>query len=150
MDRANVEKLNSALRKASHKSRHLQMRHYQGNGDLRLLRMLAHHFKEATPSRLADRMEIALPTVSQKLSVLESRGLIGRKSDPNDRRKTIVFATEKGEELIKADYGRYIDSFSDIYGKLGREKACLLTDLLEELSGYIDEELHKEEKDETY
>ncbi len=149
MERVKAEKLNSALRKVSHKSRQLQMTHYHGSGDLRLLRMLAHHFKEATPSQLAEKMEIALPTVSQKLSVLESQELIGRKSDPNDRRKTIVFATEKGENLIHADYGRFIDSFYVLCEKLGEEKLNTLTELLEELSGYIDREIHREDPDET-
>ncbi len=150
MERIKAERLNAVLRKVFHKSRYLQMTHYHGNGDLRLLGMLARHFKEATPSQLAEKLEIALPTVSQKLSALEEQGLISRKADPNDRRKTIVFATPKGEELLKADYGRFIDSFSSACKKLGEEKVAALTRLVEELDDYIDREIHRGDDNEIY
>ena len=60
------------MRKVGHKSRHLQMQHYQNIGDLRMLRIIAHHGRQGIiPSQLAERMEVALPTVSRKLNVLE-------------------------------------------------------------------------------
>ncbi len=150
MERIMAERLSAELRKASHKSRHLQMNHYQGNGDLRLLGMIARHFKEATPSQLAEKLEIAMPTVSQKLTVLEEQGLIGRKPHRTDRRKTIVFATEKGEELLKADYGRFINSFIRVCEKLGEDKTATLYSLLGELNDYIDQEIHRGDDNETY
>ena len=80
MDRAKVEQLNTAVRKMSRLNRVLQMKCYQCSGDLRLVRIIAHHEEEGiTPSILAEKLEIALPTVSRKLSVLEKQELIFRK-----------------------------------------------------------------------
>ena len=68
MERAKLEKLNYSLRKASRLNRTLQMKCYQSSGDLRLLRVIAHHRQDGLPpSQLAKRLEIALPTVSRKL-----------------------------------------------------------------------------------
>ena len=148
MDRAKVEQLNAAIRKISRLNRFLQMKCYQCSGDLRLLRMVAHHENDGvTPSMLAGKLEIALPTVSRKLSVLEKQELLQRKSDINDRRKTYVYTTEKGRMLVEEDYRRFINSFSSVCEKLGEEKADRLIELLEETAVYFDEEIHSKAGD---
>ncbi len=148
MDRVKVEQLNAAMRKISRLNRFLQMKCYQSSGDLRLLRVIAYHENDGiTPSILAEKLEIALPTVSQKLSVLEKQELIERKASTDDRRKTYVYATEKGRRLIREDYRRFINSFSSVCEKLGEEKADRLIELLNETAGYLDEEIHNEAGD---
>ena len=148
MERTKIEKLNASLRKASRLNRMLQMKCYQCSGDLRLLRVVAHHQDDGlTPSVLAEKLEIALPTVSRKLSVLEKQELIERKVSVDDRRKTFVYATEKGKTLLHQDYQRFITAFSDAGEKLGEEKTELLYSLLEEFSGYLEQEIQKEAGD---
>ena len=148
MERGKFEKLHTSLRKAGRLNRMLQMKCYQSIGDLRLLRMVAHHDSDGlTPSMLAQKLEIALPTVSRKLSVLEKQDLIQRKVSPDDRRKTFVYATEKGKELLHEDYQRFLAAFSDAGEKLGEDKIELLSQLLEEFSGYLEEEIQKEAGD---
>lgn len=148
MERSVFEQLHSSLRKVSRLNRVLQMKCYQCSGDLRMLRIIAHHEKEGlTPSFLAQKMEIALPTVSRKLSVLEKQDLIQRAISPQDRRKTFVHATEKGRELLSEDYRRFMNSFTAAGDKLGEEKTQLLNSLLEEFSGYLEEEIQKEAGD---
>lgn len=148
MERAKIENLNAVLRKTSRLNRILQMKCYQCSGDLRLLRIVAHHSDDGlTPSILAQKLEIALPTVSRKLSVLEKQELIERKISPNDRRKTFVYATEKGRELLREDYRRFINGFSNASEKIGEEKADLLYSLLEEFSTYLEQEIQKEAGD---
>lgn len=148
MDRAKVEQLNTAVRKMSRLNRMLQMKCYQCSGDLRLVRIIAHHEEEGiTPSILAEKLEIALPTVSRKLSVLEKQELIERKVSTTDRRKTYVYTTEKGMALVQEDYRRFINSFSSVCEKLGEEKTGRLAELLEEAALYLDEEIHREAGD---
>ncbi len=148
MDRGKIEVLHANLRKAGRLNRTLQMKCYQSSGDLRLLRVIAHHDQEGlTPSMLAQKLEIALPTVSRKLSVLEKQELIFRQVSPEDRRKTFVYATEKGKETLHENYQRFITAFSSAGDKLGEEKTVLLSQLLEEFSGYIEEEIQKEAGD---
>ncbi len=150
MDRVKVEQLNAAMRKVSRLNRVLQMKCYQCSGDLRLLRIIAHHENDGvTPSILAEKLEIALPTVSRKLSVLEKQELIERKVSTADRRKTYVYTTEKGRRLIREDYRRFINSFSSVCEKLGEEKGERLIAMLEEAALYLDEEIHREAGDEA-
>ena len=148
MERTRIENLHAELRKSGRLNRMLQMKCYQSNGDLRLLRVVAHHDKDGlTPSMLAEKLEIALPTVSRKLSVLEKQELIYRKVSSEDRRKTFVYATEKGREILHDNYQRFITAFSTAAEKLGEEKTDLLSQLLDEFSGYIEEEIQKEAGD---
>lgn len=148
MERNKVEQLNAAVRKVSRLNRMLQMKCYQSSGDLRLLRVVAHHQADGlTPSILAQKLEIALPTVSRKLSVLEKQELIERIVSSDDRRKTFVYATEKGRELLHEDYQRFITCFMNAGEKLGEEKTDLLCSLLQEFSGYLEKEIQKEAGD---
>lgn len=148
MDRTRFEQLHASLRKVSRLNRVLQMKCYQSSGDLRMLRIIAFHEKDGlTPSMLAQKLEIALPTVSRKLSVLEKQDLIQRAVSPEDRRKTFVRATEKGRELLSEDYRRFMNSFSTAGDKLGKEKTQLLNSLLEEFGSYLEEEIQKEAGD---
>ena len=149
MERIKVEQLDACMRRVFRLSRFMQMKCYQSSGDLRLLRIINHHEKDGiTPSILAEKLEIALPTVSRKLSVLENQELIERKNDTKDRRKTYVYATEKGRQLIHQDYQRFIGRFASVCEKLGEEKTDTLTKLLEEAAVYLDEEIHREAGDE--
>ncbi|MBQ3008281.1 MAG: MarR family transcriptional regulator, partial [Oscillospiraceae bacterium] len=125
--------------------RHMQMTYYQNSGDLRLLRIIAHHQEGVMPSTLAHRLEVALPTVSRKLNILEKQELIERKSCEEDRRKTFIFATEKGIQLVEEYYRQFISGFGAVCEKLGDEKTAQLTQLLEEFSGYMDTVIHREE-----
>lgn len=150
MERAKIEKLNYSLRKAFRLNRTLQMKCYQSSGDLRLLRVIAHHSEGGlTPSQLAEKLEIALPTVSRKLSVLEKQELIQRQTSPDDRRKTFVYPTEKGHQLLHEDYQRFIAAFSSVSENLGEEKTELLYSLLEQFSDCVEQELQKEAGDDA-
>ena len=148
LERTKIEKLHFNMRKVGHKSRHLQMQHYQNIGDLRMLRIIAHHGRQGIiPSQLAERMEVALPTVSRKLNVLEKQRLIERKPCKTDKRKSFIYITRKGKQLVEEDWVRFINSFSNVCEKMGEEKTALLTGLLQEFNKYLDEEIHREEDD---
>ena len=148
LERNLIERLQFNLRKVGHKSRQLQMQHYQNSGDLRLLRIIAHHGTNGiTPSRLAERIEVALPTISRKLSVLESRQLIERRPCRTDKRKTFIHPTEKGQQLVEEEWTRFISSFADACSGMGEEKIILLTELLQELNENIYSEIHREGDD---
>ena len=140
MERAKIEKLNYSLRKAFRLNRTLQMKCYQSSGDLRLLRVIAHHSDGGlTPSQLAEKLEIALPTVSRKLSVLEKQELIQRQTSPDDRRKTFVYPTEKGHQLLHEDYQRFIAAFSSVSENLDLFK--LNSNYVQDLDGNSKEEI---------
>jgi len=69
---------------------------------LRLLMMM--HGGAVTPSDLADRMEVSLPTISKSLDGLERRGLVERTPDPTDRRRVLLVMTADGRSAMSESF----------------------------------------------
>ncbi len=54
-----------------------------------------------TPSSIAAELNVTAPTMSDTLAALERKGLIERKSNPDDRRGVIVQLTADAERLLQ-------------------------------------------------
>ncbi len=87
----------------------------QGEGlhpsQLKLL-MTMHH-GGVTPSELAERMEVSLPTISKTLDVLERRGLVERTADEADRRRVRLSMTDEGRATLGSVFEAGIGQLSD-------------------------------------
>ena len=150
MKRGLVENAFFNIRKAARKSHYLQMKSCQSAGDLRLLRMISYHYVDgATPSELAQHMDVTLPTMSQKLTILENLGFIERKNSTSDRRKTFVHITYEGKRIVDESYRSFVDKIAGVSEKIGEEKIRQLNELLEELIENLEEEIQKEEGEEN-
>lgn len=57
---------------------------------------------EVMPSNLAKYLEIKKSSATSLIDSLEAEGLVYRKDDPSDRRKTLLGLTEKGQK--RSDY----------------------------------------------
>jgi len=68
---------------------------------LRALRVLRHHGRLRL-SELSDHLHIAARSGTEVTDALESRGLVRRRSDPADRRATLVELTEHGDTVLDA------------------------------------------------
>jgi DNA-binding MarR family transcriptional regulator len=64
----------------------------------RALRVLTRH-GELRPSELSDHLHIAPRSATEVIDDLETKGLVQRRPDPNDRRATLVELTTRGAEL---------------------------------------------------
>jgi DNA-binding MarR family transcriptional regulator len=53
-------------------------------------------------SELSDRLQIAPRSTTEVIDALESRDLVRRRSDPDDRRATLVEVTEQGTGVLDA------------------------------------------------
>jgi len=60
------------------------------------------HAGPTSPSELAERLEVSLPTISKTVSVLERRGWIERSADERDRRRVALRLTVEGRETVKS------------------------------------------------
>lgn len=60
------------------------------------------HAGELSPSQLAERLQVSLPTISKTVSVLERRGWIERSADEHDRRRVALRLTGDGRETVKS------------------------------------------------
>jgi DNA-binding MarR family transcriptional regulator len=68
---------------------------------LRALRVLARH-GEMRLSELSDHLHIAPRSATEVVDALETRGLVRRRPDPDDRRATLVELTEHGTAVMEA------------------------------------------------
>lgn len=77
------------------------------------LDIIAAHQGEYTPSRLADMLHIARPSVTQKLNVLEKAGYISRKQNPADKREYFLYfnadSFDADTQSIYAKLERHLD-----------------------------------------
>jgi len=79
---------------------------------LRVLMMLQHG--SVSPSDIAERMEVSLPTVSSTLGVLERRGWIERTADEADRRRVVLRLTTEGRDFMRAVLDRGIEQLAEV------------------------------------
>ncbi|KOX04929.1 MarR family transcriptional regulator [Micromonospora sp. NRRL B-16802] len=67
----------------------------------RALGVLARH-GEVRPGTLAEHLRIAPRSATEVIDDLQARGLVERRSDPADRRATLVVLTAEGERVSTA------------------------------------------------
>ena len=73
-------------------------------------------------SDLAAAVKQPLPAVSRTLRQLEQEGLIERITDPNDRRKTLVRATEKGLDVSHQFESAIAGYFGRVFARIPEEQ----------------------------
>ncbi len=88
---------------------------------------------EMEQTAIAQAACLQLPSLTRILRSMESDGLVDRKTDKVDRRRTLVSVTPAGKALIARHRERNAQIFSTVECEFGREKLDLLLDLLDEL-----------------
>lgn len=88
---------------------------------------------EMEQTAIAQAACLQLPSLTRILRSMESDGLVDRKTDKADRRRTLVSVTPAGKALIARHRERNAQIFSTVESEFGREKLDLLLDLLDEL-----------------
>jgi DNA-binding MarR family transcriptional regulator len=56
-----------------------------------------------TPAELAVRMHVRVQSLTDGINHLESEGLVGRRTDPDDRRRQLIEITQAGTALLDDD-----------------------------------------------
>ena len=98
----------------------------------RALRVLSHHGVMRL-SDLSEHLHIAARSTTEVVDALESRDLAERRTDPGDRRATLVGLTEHGIsvlEAIRSARGTEADRF---FGRLSQTDRAHLTRILRKL-----------------
>ncbi|MEM5492920.1 homoprotocatechuate degradation operon regulator HpaR [Hoeflea sp. AS16] len=88
---------------------------------------------EMEQTAIAQAACLQLPSLTRILRSMENDGLVARKTDESDRRRTLVSVTPAGKALIARHRERNANIFSTVEAEFGREKLDLLLDLLDEL-----------------
>jgi DNA-binding MarR family transcriptional regulator len=98
----------------------------------RALRVLRRHGLMRL-SELSDRLHIAARSTTEVVDALESRGLVGRRSDPDDRRATLVEVSEHGTEVLDAIHAARGTDAERAFGQLSAADRAHLARILSKL-----------------
>ncbi len=113
-------------------------------GYRQILRFLVHE-DGVTQVDIARHAHFTAPTVSVTLKKMEDEGLIRRKTDKNDTRRTRVFITEKGREWESMLFEKVIDCENILMRGLSEEESGELCRLLKKVRENILSETENEE-----
>ena len=69
--------------------------------------------------------------MTRTIRSLETKGLVARKTSPDDARVTLVYLTEEGEQVVDALRQAVAETISDILAPISRQDEATLRDLLE-------------------
>jgi DNA-binding MarR family transcriptional regulator len=97
-----------------------------------LLRQLANE-PGLSGAELARRLLITPQGVQLALTVLENRGLVERKQDPQHGRIRQAYLTDRGREVAVAVVADAIEAHSQVFGVLTAEEQQTLHDLLQKV-----------------
>jgi DNA-binding MarR family transcriptional regulator len=98
--------------------------------------------KEGAPStQLGPRMGMEPTSLSRTLKTMESKGLIYRKIDKNDKRKVLIHLTEEGVQLRK-QVKEVVVSFNEkLIKEIPENKLDIFFEVMESIDESIEDEL---------
>jgi DNA-binding MarR family transcriptional regulator len=99
---------------------------------LRALRVLRRHGIMRL-SELSEHLHIAARSATEVVDALESRGLVQRRSDPVDRRATLVAVTEHGVSVLEAIRAARGTEAERVFGRLSQTDRAHLARILRKL-----------------
>lgn len=104
--------------------------------------------KKGTPSTaLGPRMGMEPTSLSRTLKNMEDKGYIIRKSDADDKRKSIVFLTDTGLEMRTKVRDVVIDFNKKLFGVLPKTKVDAFFDIMQRINFQLDELLNERSKE---
>lgn len=110
-----------------------RLKNRQGRNGAQGLAALLAEKDGLTNAEIAEKLDIKPSSVTAQVKMLESKGLIKRIVDENDKRVSRVFLTEKGLKM-HSDRNKKQDTLSeDIFGCLTKEEQQRLGEILEKL-----------------
>lgn len=86
-----------------------------------------------TPGELADSTMRSQAAMTNRLAGLEAKGLIERRTDPDNRRSVLVTLTDEGLSLVDRVVEGHMDNERALLAPLSRAEQARLAGLLEKL-----------------
>jgi DNA-binding MarR family transcriptional regulator len=90
------------------------------------------------PSDLATLLQVTPASITQLITGLESRGLVHRSVDPEDRRAVRVSLTEKGRSDLELSRRALAQAYAGLVDALGMDDCRRLTGLLDRASAFFE------------
>lgn len=90
-----------------------------------------------TATELSEILKVSLPRIVSLLNNLESKQLIKKIIDDNDKRKTIIYITETGKQLILEKKEKAICKMAQIIEKLDDKEISQYIHLVKKIGSII-------------
>lgn len=94
-----------------------------------------------TVSLLGELLEISKPAVSQKLKILEKRGLVLRHTPEGDRRKVLIKLSDEGEKLLEEESERMMKKLVVLFEDVDDEDAACFFKVLSKMYDSVDKRI---------
>lgn len=104
------------------------------HGETLLLFYISHHEGNVIPSEISNEVGISTARVAATLNSLESKGLITRRIDLNDRRRILVEMTPEGRLQVEKQFLMIINSTTNLLKYLGEDDAKEYVRIMRRLS----------------
>lgn len=91
-----------------------------------------------SPSALAKDMLLSTSAMTNRLDRLEKRGLIARKTDPDDRRGLQIVLTDEGFALVDGLVVSHVETEERMLAALSQAERAMLRELLGKIGGPAD------------
>jgi len=91
-----------------------------------------------SPSTLAKDMMLSTSAMTNRLDRLEKRGLIARKTDPEDRRGLQIMLTDAGFALVDGLVASHVETEERMLAALSQAERAILRELLGKIGGPAD------------
>jgi len=111
-------------------------------GQIRILQILS-EFPDISQKELQEKLGIEAGSLSEIINKLESRELIKREKDPEDKRRMRISLTDRGYEKLKEKLQKKEDHEEKLFGMLNEEEKENLRLILTKIIHQWHEEHHK-------
>lgn len=96
--------------------------------------------KEGTPStQLGPKMGMESTSLVRLLKSMENKGLIIRKPDRHDRRKVIIFLTDKGHEKRSLARETVVSLNTSLYAQLSEREVQQFMNIMQKINQYLNQ-----------
>src|SRR5262245_13210011 len=85
--------------------------------DFQTYGVLLRHGDAMTPGQLAQATELPSSTTTRVLDRLEAKGLVERRPDPDDRRKTLVHAVQFYDARVDEAYAEIMRQMGEVHAR---------------------------------
>ncbi|WP_199701664.1 MarR family winged helix-turn-helix transcriptional regulator [Jiangella rhizosphaerae] len=99
-------------------------------GQLRVLRLLSAAGSPLRVSELARRLDVIPRSATSVVDLLEERGLVERRPDPDDRRATLVALTPSGTQVLRSLRAHRAAGLAQLLDRLTADEQAELVRLL--------------------
>lgn len=106
-----------------------------------ILSYLHFHQEGVNPSQMAEDLNIARPHLTRVIDAMESDGMLERKLSSTDKRRFVLFLTDKGLEQLNQKQAEDQERCDKLFAMLGEQDSLAAIELLKKLNIFVAEEI---------